>query len=49
MGCLTAVATSEVEKMANPRFVANSKIKQVQRQLKHKKSFRDVGNAFKSG
>lgn len=39
MGCLTAVACSDGEKIANPRFAANSKIKQVQRQLRRKMKF----------
>ncbi|MEN9232214.1 MAG: transposase [Thermostichus sp. DG02_5_bins_236] len=37
MGCLTAVATSDGEKIANPP--AHSKIRQVQRQLRRKKKF----------
>ncbi|MFQ3612289.1 MAG: transposase [Cyanobacteriota bacterium] len=39
MGCLTAIACSNGEKIANPRFASNSKIRQVQRQLSRKKKF----------
>jgi len=39
MGCLTAVALSDGQKIENPRYAAQSHIKKVQRQLRRKQKY----------